>query len=87
MFKDGMWIFYLESALALGMFVFIVWWTLPKKAKAPDKNETNTLNSSRNESVARTAHSSVNNLSQDSAVSVGGTDGTDGDSDKELPRN
>ena len=28
-----MWIFYLESALALGMFVFIVWWTLPKKPK------------------------------------------------------
>ena len=35
MFADGMWIFYLESALALGMFVFIVWWTLPKKL--PDK--------------------------------------------------
>ena len=31
MFAGGMWIFYLESALALGMFVFIVWWTLPKK--------------------------------------------------------
>lgn len=33
MFAGGMWIFYLESALALGMFVFIVWWTLPKKPK------------------------------------------------------
>ena len=33
MFADGMWIFYLESALALSMFVFIVWWTLPKKPK------------------------------------------------------
>ena len=33
MFANGMWIFYLESALALGMFVFIVWWTLPKKPK------------------------------------------------------
>ena len=33
MFAGGMWIFYLESALALGMFVFIVWWTLPKKPR------------------------------------------------------
>ena len=33
MFAGGMWIFYLESALALGLFVFIVWWTLPKKPK------------------------------------------------------
>ena len=33
MFAGGMWIFYLESALALSMFVFIVWWTLPKKPK------------------------------------------------------
>ena len=33
MFAGGMWIFYLESALALGMFVFIVWWTLPKQPK------------------------------------------------------
>ena len=49
MFADGMWIFYLESALALSMFVFIVWWTLPKKpndkggrsvdAGAPDARE------------------------------------------------
>ena len=33
MFAGGVWIFYLESALALGLFVFIVWWTLPKQPK------------------------------------------------------
>ena len=37
MFADGMWIFYLESALALGMFVFIVWWTLPKKLQDKER--------------------------------------------------
>jgi hypothetical protein len=42
MFSDGMWIFYLESALALGMFVFIVWWTLPKKPR--DKQQASGYN-------------------------------------------
>jgi hypothetical protein len=27
------WFVLLEGALALGLFVFIVWWTLPKKPK------------------------------------------------------
>jgi len=31
-----MWMFYLEAALALGVLVFIVWWTLPRSDK---KNE------------------------------------------------
>jgi hypothetical protein len=31
MFDDGMWIIYLEALLALGLLVFIVWWTLPRK--------------------------------------------------------
>ena len=28
---SGFWIFLLEGALALGLLVFIVWWTLPKQ--------------------------------------------------------
>jgi len=31
MFESGLWIFVLESALALALLVFIVWWTLPRK--------------------------------------------------------
>jgi hypothetical protein len=28
---EGMWILFLEAGLALGLFVFIVWWTLPRR--------------------------------------------------------
>jgi hypothetical protein len=33
-----MWIFLLEAGIALGLFVFIVWWTLPTREKK-DKGE------------------------------------------------
>ena len=33
-----MWIFLLEAGVALGLFVFIVWWTLPRTDKK-DKGE------------------------------------------------
>lgn len=29
--QSGFWIFLLESAIVLGLAVFIVWWTWPKK--------------------------------------------------------
>ena len=35
MFESGLWIFMLESALALGALAFIVWWTLPRKKRPP----------------------------------------------------
>jgi len=38
MFKSGVWIFVLESALALAVLVFIVWWTLPRKHR-PETEE------------------------------------------------
>jgi hypothetical protein len=31
-----MWIFLLEAGIALGLFVFIVWWTLPRPEKKDD---------------------------------------------------
>ena len=40
MFAGGMWVFYLEAALALCLLVFIVWWTLPKQPpKQPPEQE------------------------------------------------
>ncbi|MBU0601636.1 MAG: hypothetical protein KKD25_04440 [Gammaproteobacteria bacterium] len=30
-----MWIFLLESGAALALFLFILWWTLPRKEKPP----------------------------------------------------
>ena len=30
---SGLWIFILEGALALGLLLFIVWWTLPRPPK------------------------------------------------------
>lgn len=36
-FADGSWIFLLEAGLALGLAVFIVWYTLPAKKKPADK--------------------------------------------------
>jgi len=34
-----MWIFLLEAGIALGLLLFIVWWTLPR-AKKKDDGET-----------------------------------------------
>lgn len=35
-----MWILAVEAAVALGLFLFIIWWTLPKKKdKNKDKKE------------------------------------------------
>ena len=31
-----MWVLALEAGLALGLFLFIIWWTLPKKKKKND---------------------------------------------------
>ncbi|HKO89149.1 MAG TPA: hypothetical protein VJU83_11635 [Burkholderiales bacterium] len=33
----GLLLILLEAGLALGMFVFIIWWTLPKKDKSDKK--------------------------------------------------
>jgi hypothetical protein len=30
MFKDGTWLLILEAALALGLMLFFVWWTMKK---------------------------------------------------------
>ena len=32
-----MWVVYIEIAVALGLAVFIVWWTWPKKKKNRDQ--------------------------------------------------
>jgi len=32
-----MWVLFVEAALALGLFLFIIWWTIPKKKKDKDK--------------------------------------------------
>lgn len=37
MIEDGSWILLLEAALALGLAVFIVWFTLPARKKSADK--------------------------------------------------
>ncbi len=37
-----MWVLALEAALALGLFIFLIWWTLPrKKNKHQDDNGEN----------------------------------------------
>jgi hypothetical protein len=35
MFASGFWIILLEMLLALGLAIFIVWYTIPKKKKPP----------------------------------------------------
>jgi hypothetical protein len=35
MFESGLWIFILESVLALALLGFIVWWTLPRAKRPP----------------------------------------------------
>jgi hypothetical protein len=37
MFESGVWIFVLESVLALALLALIVWWTLPRRK---DRSET-----------------------------------------------
>jgi len=39
MFASGLWIFVLESAAALAMLAFIVWWTLPRRKDRPRTSE------------------------------------------------
>jgi hypothetical protein len=39
MFKSGLWIFILESVLALAVLAFIMWWTLPRKKRPPEAGE------------------------------------------------
>jgi len=36
MFESGVWIFVLESVIALGALAFIVWWTLPRRKRPPE---------------------------------------------------
>jgi len=33
MLEGGFWVFILEALLVLGLAIFIVWWTLPRKRK------------------------------------------------------
>lgn len=39
MFESGLWIFILESVLALTVLALIVWWTLPRKKRPPQTGE------------------------------------------------
>jgi len=39
MFESGLWIFILESALALAALGFIVWWTLPRRRPRDDDDK------------------------------------------------
>lgn len=32
-----MWILALEAILALSLFIFVIWWTLPRKKKEPSE--------------------------------------------------
>ena len=36
-YSQGMWIFLLEAAVALGLLLFIVWWTWPRSEKTDDR--------------------------------------------------
>ena len=33
----NMWVLVVEAGLALALFIFIIWWTVPKKKKDKDK--------------------------------------------------
>jgi len=43
MFESGLWIFILESALALALLAFIVWWTLPRRRPRDDEKHEKEL--------------------------------------------
>lgn len=34
-----MWVILLEAALAVGLFIFIVWWTMPRKARRDESRD------------------------------------------------
>lgn len=36
---SGLWLIILEAGVALGLLVFIVWWTLPKKSQPTEKKD------------------------------------------------
>ena len=36
---SDMWLIFLEAGVALGLLLFIVWWTLPKKPKNPQGHD------------------------------------------------
>jgi len=36
MFSNGLWVILLEVLVALGLGVFIVWWTLPRRRPPED---------------------------------------------------
>jgi hypothetical protein len=42
-YRQDMWIFLLEAGVALGLLLFIVWWTWPRSDKK-DKNEDDNKN-------------------------------------------
>ena len=37
MFSDGLWIIYLEMLCAVGLAVFIVWWTMPRRKRSDEE--------------------------------------------------
>ncbi len=37
----GMWLIFLEAGVALGLLIFIVWWTWPGKARDADNKGQN----------------------------------------------
>jgi len=39
MFESGLWIFMLESVVALVLLAFIVWWTLPRRKRPPEADK------------------------------------------------
>ena len=41
MFESGLWIFMLESVLALAALALIVWWTLPRRKRPTETGEDN----------------------------------------------
>ena len=45
---DGIWILFLEAGLALGLFVFIVWWTLPRRSAAVTPTDASNPDRDRN---------------------------------------
>jgi hypothetical protein len=41
MFESGVWIFMLESVVALAVLASIVWWTLPRRKRPPETDKDN----------------------------------------------
>ena len=55
MFSDGLWIILLEVLLALGLLLFIIWWTMPpaKKSVEPIAGASNNPSSSESDRPTR----------------------------------